>query len=169
MAKACSLPVSPHAARRAGRGLHGCGCERRQGRTHEGSATDPNGQQKQPGEPPLVGATGDRHRTRARLPHRCYQFCEYCSYSTSDNIAASGAATNNDTPESTSALGALPEAPPAPQDVLPLVMARPTACLAASHQLLWYWSARAWHCPTCGTSHQPEQSTWNLCHRGNTP
>jgi hypothetical protein len=74
MGKACSLPASRAACGRRQRTAW-AGCERRQVRTHKGSATDPDGVQKQPGEPPLVGAAADRHRARAMLPHRCYQFC----------------------------------------------------------------------------------------------
>jgi hypothetical protein len=32
----------------------------------------------------------------------------------------------------------------------PLMPAIPAICLAASHQLLWCWSAGAWQCPACG-------------------
>jgi hypothetical protein len=75
----------------------------------------------------------------------------YSPYSTSDNIPAAENRSRNELPERALALVDPPEAVPAPADDEPLRPARPSVCPAASHQLLWRWSAGSWQCPACGT------------------
>jgi hypothetical protein len=76
---------------------------------------------------------------------------QYTPYSTSDNMPASennvSTAIAEHAPESVDP----PEALPASPEGVPLMPARPAGCLAASHQLLWRWSAGTWQCPACGT------------------
>jgi hypothetical protein len=79
----------------------------------------------------------------------------YSAYCASDNSAASA------DPGGAAASGSVPlENPPRRLEALP-AEPRPAspglpgladACPAASHRLLWRWSAGAWHCPLCADS-----------------
>jgi hypothetical protein len=74
---------------------------------------------------------------------------QYSSYSTADNIPAVENSEGLELPKHAPASVDPPEAPTsAPEDV-PLLSEQPAVCLAASHRLLWRWTAGAWQCPLC--------------------
>ena len=73
----------------------------------------------------------------------------YGSHSIAHNMPASDTSAESEMRESTPATVDPPTAAPAPEREVP-APARPSACPAASHQLLWRWSAGAWQCPACG-------------------
>ena len=75
----------------------------------------------------------------------------YSSYSTFNNIPAAENSACTELPGPAPESVDPPEAPPTPADGTPLLPALPAICPAASHQLLWRWSAGTWWCPVCGT------------------
>jgi|ERR1051326_3796424 hypothetical protein len=74
---------------------------------------------------------------------------QYSPYSTPDTMPAVDHRACNGPPESTLAPVDVLETDPASQ-AAPRLSLAPAACPAASHQLLWHWSAGAWQCPACG-------------------
>jgi hypothetical protein len=74
----------------------------------------------------------------------------YTSHCTSDNVPAAENSACTKAPEQVPAPVEPPKASPAPLDVRPLLPVMPPICPAASHQLLWRWSAGSWQCPACG-------------------
>jgi hypothetical protein len=75
---------------------------------------------------------------------------QYNSSRVSDNIPATENSACTEAPEQVPAPVEPPPASPAPSGIEPLLPARPAACPAASHQLLWQWRAGSWQCPACG-------------------
>ena len=82
---------------------------------------------------------------------------QYNSYSIADNMPASENSACTELPERVPESVDPPEARPAPPDGMSLLSALPAICPAASHQLLWHWSAGSWHCPLCA-DHTVEHS-----------
>jgi hypothetical protein len=74
---------------------------------------------------------------------------QYCSSSISDNMPAVENSESLELLEHAPASVDPPEAPTSAPDDVPLLPALPAACLAASHRLLWRWTADAWQCPLC--------------------
>jgi hypothetical protein len=74
----------------------------------------------------------------------------YSSHSTSDNIPATENSASTQAPAQAQAVVDPPAVAPVPRGAESLSPVLPRVCLAASHQLLWRWSAGAWQCPACG-------------------
>jgi hypothetical protein len=74
---------------------------------------------------------------------------QYTSLSTSNNVIAGEQSAESVIPEHTPASVDPQEASPRPSGIEPHVPAQWHICPAASHQLLWRWTAGSWQCPVC--------------------
>ena len=90
-------------------------------------------------------------RTGAREDASLLSVLHYNPYSTSDNMPAAENGTCIEVSVHTLAAIDLSTAAPAQPNDEPLLPVMPAICPAASHQLLWRWSAGTWHCPVCAT------------------
>ncbi len=75
---------------------------------------------------------------------------QYSSNSIVDNMPAAEDSACTDAPACAPVAVDPPTASPAPSSAVPLLPVLPAICPAASHQLLWRWSAGSWQCPACG-------------------
>lgn len=80
----------------------------------------------------------------------------YGSHCTADNTPAVEKSTCTETSEHAPTSADPPAAAPASPGIELPLQPLPAACPAASHQLLWRWSAGSWHCRACGG-----RNTWN--------
>jgi hypothetical protein len=74
----------------------------------------------------------------------------YSSHSIADNMPSANHSTCAEAPEEAPATVSPPAAAPEPTSTELPAPVRSLICPAASHQLLWRWSAGTWQCPACG-------------------
>jgi hypothetical protein len=90
-----------------------------------------------------------QRETGAMEPAAALSVLHYSSHSVSDNMPASENNAESEIAAGEPRAVVPPTAAPALEDE-PLTPTLRLVCPAASHQLLWRWSAGAWQCPACG-------------------